>query len=104
MKNFHHKFPAVVLAATFLLFSCTQNTRTSPETADSTAIRQSIQDQQQRQAEACKTAITTLLQQDSTVNHSADADYAAIATGMRQLDLSQCPRNLAVDYVTHMKA
>ncbi len=54
-----------------------------------------------RQQQAYSRAITELLQEDAR-NSRTSTDYTQIASGMRRLDLSQCPRDFAVAYVDHI--
>jgi len=95
----------MIMLAMILLFSCEHTAHTAPVIADNPVpLLDHVQDQRKNQADAYKTAITTLIQQDSLNAVVNKGDYTAIAAGMRQLDLSQCPRDFAVAYVAHMQA
>jgi len=51
-----------------------------------------------------KDAITELLKEDSLNLVANQGNDSVVAAGMRQLDLSHCPRDFAVAYVDHLHA
>jgi|GEM_PF-2488041 len=60
--------------------------------------------QAKQQAIAYQNAIITLLAQDSAVSNFYLGDDSRVAAAMRNLDISQCPREFAVAYVDHIHA
>src|ERR1700748_3980363 len=89
---------ALALLAALVLFSCQHHNDTSSDATSADSAKVS----QQSLSDTYKSAITSIIQQDSALDRSADGIDSLIATGTRTLELSQCPRDFAVAYYDHI--
>lgn len=112
MKRYPTHYLAASIPMLFFLAACNSGARsnTFTDTIQTTPTvvqpqnAQQLEEQQSQQKEAYKSAIASVLEQGAEIGKQHPNDYGAVASGIRQLDLSGCPRDFAVAVVDNLHA